>query len=71
MKPGDLLNPAFASNLEDLMGILKLWIHGHMYSSLDYMVNGTRVVCNPRGYSSRIATGQENIDFDAGLVVEV
>jgi len=28
----------------------KLWIHGHVHSSFDYVVNGTRVICNPKGY---------------------
>lgn len=76
---GDSLNPAFASNLESLMGAPKLWIHGHMHSSLDYEVNGTRVVCNPRGYTLRSGSrvprdgsaAQENAHFDAGLVVEI
>jgi Icc-related predicted phosphoesterase len=45
------LNPSFASNLEDLMGSpVSLWIHGHTHESFDYVVNGTRIVCNPRGY---------------------
>lgn len=26
-----------------------LWIHGHTHDGFDYHVNGTRVVCNPRG----------------------
>ena len=49
----DLLTSAFASNLEDLMESDRaaLWVHGHMHESFDYEVYGTRVVCNPRGYS--------------------
>ncbi len=49
----DLLTPAFASNLESLMGGdgVALWIHGHMHESYDYEAYGTRVVCNPRGYA--------------------
>jgi Icc-related predicted phosphoesterase len=49
----DLLTPAFASNLESLMGGdgVALWIHGHMHESYDYGAYGTRVVCNPRGYA--------------------
>jgi Icc-related predicted phosphoesterase len=49
----DLLTPAFASNLENLMDgdRAALWIHGHMHESVDYEVYGTRVVCNPRGYA--------------------
>jgi hypothetical protein len=45
------LNAAFASDLGDMMGPpVSLWVHGHTHESFDYVVNGTRVVCNPRGY---------------------
>ncbi len=27
-----------------------LWLHGHGHYPADYMIGGTRVVCNPRGY---------------------
>ena len=49
----DLLTPAFASDVENLMGGDRagLWIHGHMHESYDYQIRGTRVVCNPRGYA--------------------
>ncbi len=48
---GSLLNPAFASDLTHLVRPpVSLWIHGHTHESRDYVVNGTRVVCNPRGY---------------------
>jgi len=29
---------------------LALWLHGHVHRTADYNVNGTRVMCNPRGY---------------------
>jgi predicted phosphodiesterase len=46
------LNPSFASDLSNLMGpSVSLWIHGHTHESFDYVVNSTRVVCNPRGYA--------------------
>jgi predicted phosphohydrolase len=71
---GDSLTPAFASNLEDLMEpSLPLWIHGHMHTSFDYIVspnpetNGTRVICNPRGYSPT----HLNPHFNPSLIVEV
>lgn len=61
------LNPAFASDLTDLIWQFTpdLWIHGHVHDSFDYELGDTRVVCNPRGY------GSENPDFDPGLVIEV
>lgn len=43
-------NPGFVVDLEPLMGRAALWIHGHTHTAFDYAVNGTRVVCNPRGY---------------------
>lgn len=67
---GDPLSPAFVSNLERLMGKSCLWIHGHVHSSLDYEVQGTRVVCNPCGYWHRIGE-HENKAFRPGCMVEV
>ncbi len=64
---GDLLNPAFASDLTDLITAAQpaLWLHGHVHSSIDYRVGVTRILCNPHGY------GRENPAFDPQLVVEV
>ncbi len=65
---GDLLNPAFASDLSGLVRApVRLWIHGHTHESMDYEVHGTRVVCNPRGYLPQ----QPNPAFDPGLVVTI
>lgn len=66
----DLASAGFASRLEYLLGYSQLWIHGHMHDSLDYQVNGTRVICNPRGYC-RYDKACENISFNPGLIVEV
>ena len=66
----DLLSACFASKLDHLLGFSELWIHGHMHDSLDYEAKGTRVVCNPRGYS-RDSDGQENENFNSALVVEI
>lgn len=66
---GDSLSPAFASNLEDtiLRHRPELWVHGHTHDSADYMIDRTRVVCNPRGYA-----GEElNPQFDQHLVVDI
>jgi len=67
---GALINAAYASDVERLFGPhVPLWIHGHTYNSFDYTLNGTRVVCNPRGY---VIDGEvQNDAFDPGLVVEV
>ena len=65
----DLLTPAFASKLEDLMdgGRAALWLHGHMHESFDYEVYGTRVICNPRGYAPEAL----NPDFRPDWVVKI
>ena len=47
---GDPANPGFVLDLETLMGRAALWIHGHTHTFFEYDVNGTRIVCNPRGY---------------------
>ena len=67
---GSLLNACFVSDLERLLDgrRVQLWIHGHTHDSFDYCVNGTRVVCNPRGYSK--AGAVENARFDPHLVVD-
>jgi hypothetical protein len=64
---GDRFNPAFASDLAHLVRPpVTLWIHGHTHESFDYVVNGTRVVCNPRGYLPI----EPNPAFDPGFVAE-
>jgi len=49
------------------MGLsVSLWIHGQTPESFDYVVNSTRVVCNPRGY----APMELNEAFDPVLTVD-
>lgn len=61
------LNPAYASDLEDLILQLKpkLWVHGHVHEAKDYMIGETRIICNPVGYFG------ENTKYNPELVVEV
>jgi predicted phosphodiesterase len=68
---GSLLNACFVSDLERLMDAKRvpLWVHGHTHDSFDYRVNGTRVVCNPRGYARGAIN--ENSAFDANFRVEI
>lgn len=62
------LNPAFASHMPDLVRTpVDLWIHGHTHCSTDYVTDGTRVLCNPRGYGPH----ELNPKFQSNLVVEV
>jgi len=68
-------NGLFASNEDDLMldHAPTLWIHGHMHSSIDYVVTSrdgvecTRVVCNPYGYHDN----DTNDNYNNRLVVEL
>ena len=68
---GSLLNACFVSNVEHLAGAdrVQLWVHGHTHDSFDYRLNGTRVVCNPRGYARDGVN--ENAHFDPNFVVQV
>lgn len=62
------LNPAFASDLSPLVGPpVAIWIHGHTHESFDYIENGTRVICNPRGYGPF----ELNAAFDPILTIEI
>lgn len=64
----DPLTPAFASNLEDLMGpAVDLWIYGHTHECRDFTLHGTRIVSNQRGYYPEALVP----DFDGGFVVEI
>ncbi|MEP7064329.1 MAG: metallophosphoesterase [Betaproteobacteria bacterium] len=68
---GSIINACFVSNAEYLLDGTRagLWIHGHTHDSFDYVVNGTRVVCNPRGYARDGIN--ENARFDPDFQVEV
>jgi Icc-related predicted phosphoesterase len=68
---GSPINACFVSRADDMLGGAKvvLWMHGHTHDSFDYVQDGTRVVCNPRGY--RRNDVDENLRFDPGLVLTV
>ncbi|MBY0278338.1 metallophosphoesterase [Candidatus Binatia bacterium] len=66
-----IVNPSFVSDAEHLLDGRKvaLWVHGHAHDGFDYDVNGTRVLCNPRGHTRQGAI--QNDRFDPCMVVEV
>lgn len=68
---GSPLNACFVSDLDYLADgrRAQLWVHGHTHDSFDYLLNGTRVVCNPRGYAK--AGVNENPLFDRNFLVEI
>jgi predicted phosphohydrolase len=48
---GSKINCAFATELSSLMNEnIPLWVHGHTHGCIEYTHNGTKVICNPRGY---------------------
>lgn len=68
---GSMLNAAFASEVpSDLWSKVKLWIHGHTHASVDFVQEGCRVVCNPRGYPVT-SRSFENPSFNPDLLVSV
>lgn len=67
-KYSGMMNAYWANNLEHLLGFSDIWIHGHVHSSFDYVVEGTRVVCNPRGNCGNVP---ENPDFDLYKMIEI
>ena len=66
-----LINGCFVSDLQLLVDgqRVQLWVHGHTHDSFDYMLHGTRVVCNPRGYAKDGVN--ENPLFDSNFVVQI
>jgi predicted phosphodiesterase/phage tail protein X len=57
---------AYANNWESLMGgSIALWVHGHVHRAADYTINGTRIMCNPRGYP------KEDTGFNPDLLITV
>jgi 3',5'-cyclic AMP phosphodiesterase CpdA len=68
----DLASAGFISHLPTLVHEpVALWIHGHTHTAFDYVSNGTRVVCNPRGYLNRRTRERENPQFAWDKIVEV
>lgn len=64
------LNCAYHNKFEGLIEdnpAIKLWCHGHVHNSNDYMLYDTRVVSNPYGYEHYETNG----NFDATKVLEV
>jgi Icc-related predicted phosphoesterase len=64
---GDVLNGAYASNLDHLVDKADLWIHGHIHKVSDYRIGDGRVICNPRGYEGL----GELSGYDPSLTIDV
>ncbi|MDO9177129.1 MAG: metallophosphoesterase [Agitococcus sp.] len=75
---GEVINPAFNSDLSELMPHVDLWLHGHCHDSAEYYVGNCRVVSNPRGYPRNRSSVDspeylvyENPLFNPSLVIEI
>jgi Icc-related predicted phosphoesterase len=69
-KHDTLMNGGYASDLSEFIldrPQIKLWTHGHMHQTFDYMIGETRVVCNPRGYESH---GEES-GWNPDILIEI
>lgn len=44
-----------------------IWAHGHTHTNFDYMIEGTRVLCNPRGYAEE----ELNPGFNPNLLIDL
>lgn len=67
---GNVSNAAYASDLSEVIanGKPDYWIHGHIHQHSDYREGRTRIICNPRGFSSdrRFDNG-----FDPAMVISI
>ncbi len=74
LEHGGMLNPGFAGKSDDIITALKpkYWIHGHMHSFLRYwhdeVVDGTQILCNPKGYGGSY---QERTGFLDALMINL
>ena len=69
---GSDINGGFGSELSEFILAHEpdIWIHGHMHNSSDYMIGGTRVIANPRGYPRLHQMVQhENKQYDNELTL--
>jgi predicted phosphodiesterase len=68
-KGDHLMNGAYHSDLSNFIldrPQIKLWTHGHTHHPFDYVIGGTRIVCNPRGYE-----GYEDTGWNPDIVLEI
>jgi predicted phosphodiesterase len=75
---GNPVNAGFVSDLEPLVKQANVWVHGHVHDSFNYMVEGCRVIANPRGYPRNLNSARsidelrfENVAFNEVCLIEV
>jgi len=65
------MNFGYHSNLTEFImdhPQIKVWVHGHMHDPVDYMIESTRILSNPRGYKGYEEQAEV---FDPGFSFEV
>ena len=64
----DPISSAYASNLEETIIRYKpdFWVHGHIHEPKDYVIDQTRIICNPHGYIDEPYNG-----YNKELIVEI
>lgn len=62
------LNPFFVTELDEFIHKhdINVWCHGHTHANVYQVVNGTRILCNPKGYRDENKAG-----FDPKFTFEV
>lgn len=60
----------WVNNLEHLMGFSQYWVHGHTHSNFNYEVEGTKVICNPRGFAKTFNV-DANPHFNRELILPI
>ena len=66
----EAIKPAYVANMEGTMKKnknVKLWVHGHIHESNNYMIGNCRVASNPRGYWNYGV----NPEFDTKTAIEI
>ncbi len=64
MTPG---TAGFCSNLDELLALADVWLHGHLHAPSDYRLGTCRVVANPMGYARK----NEQTAFKPDLLLEI
>jgi predicted phosphodiesterase len=67
---GNPINGYFAARADHLLKGVDVWCHGHTHESVNLMIDDTRVLCNPRGYSHQFNLA-ENVNFKEDFTFEV
>lgn len=62
---GSLLMPAYSNDWPELISQADVWVFGHTHSRVDVMVEGCRLISNPRGYPG------EQCGFIADFMIDI